>query len=96
MICLGPKLSASCYTDSDQVHVCFWWSFLHGGQLSLIQAELESQWEAKCERTLASAKEQHVRQYQEVCEQRDSLQQQVSQLEEKVKDCSSLLKYNSK
>ncbi|KAM9217853.1 FK506-binding protein 15 [Leptosomus discolor] len=53
-------------------------------QLSLIQAELESQWEAKCERTLASAKEQHVRQYQEVCEQRDSLQQQVSQLEEKV------------
>uniref|UniRef100_A0A669Q538 peptidylprolyl isomerase n=1 Tax=Phasianus colchicus TaxID=9054 RepID=A0A669Q538_PHACC len=52
-------------------------------QLSLIQAELESQWEAKCERTLASAKEQHVRQYQEVCEQRDSLQQQVSHLEEK-------------
>ncbi|XP_035420614.1 FK506-binding protein 15 isoform X1 [Cygnus atratus] len=53
-------------------------------QLSLIQAELESQWEAKCERTLASAKEQHARQYQEVCEQRDSLQQQVSQLEEKI------------
>ncbi|XP_076211225.1 FK506-binding protein 15 isoform X2 [Aptenodytes patagonicus] len=53
-------------------------------QLSLIQAELESQWEAKCERTLASAKEQHVRQYQEVCEQRDSLQQQLSQLEEKL------------
>ncbi|KFQ86119.1 FK506-binding protein 15, partial [Phoenicopterus ruber ruber] len=61
-------------------------------QLSLIQAELESQWEAKCERTLASAKEQHGRQYQEVCEQRDSLQQQVSQLEEKVKGCSLLLK----
>ncbi|NXN90952.1 FKB15 protein, partial [Rhinopomastus cyanomelas] len=53
-------------------------------QLSLLQAELESQWEAKCERTLASAREQHVRQYQEVCEQRDSLQQQLSQLEEKV------------
>ncbi|XP_027543658.1 FK506-binding protein 15 isoform X2 [Neopelma chrysocephalum] len=53
-------------------------------QLSLIQAELESQWEAKCERALASAKEQHVRQYQEVCEQRDSLQQQLSQLEEKL------------
>ncbi|XP_055649583.1 FK506-binding protein 15 isoform X2 [Falco peregrinus] len=53
-------------------------------QISLIQAELESQWEAKCERTLASAKEQHVRQFQEVCEQRDSLQQQVSQLEEKL------------
>ncbi|XP_068771053.1 FK506-binding protein 15 isoform X3 [Struthio camelus] len=53
-------------------------------QLSLIQAELESQWEAKCERMLASAKEQHVRQYQEVCEQRDSLQEKVSQLEEKL------------
>ncbi|KFV57850.1 FK506-binding protein 15, partial [Gavia stellata] len=65
-------------------------------QLSLIQAELEFQWEAKCERTLASAKEQHVRQYQEVCEQRDSLQQEVSQLEEKVKDCSLLLKCNAK
>uniref|UniRef100_A0A8C9L5H3 peptidylprolyl isomerase n=1 Tax=Pavo cristatus TaxID=9049 RepID=A0A8C9L5H3_PAVCR len=50
-------------------------------QLSLIQAELESQWEAKCERTLASAKEQHVRQYQEVCEQRDSLQQQYAALQ---------------
>lgn len=61
------------------------------GQLSLIQAELESQWEAKCDRALASAKEQHVRQYQEVCEQRDTLQQQVSQLEEKVKGSSILL-----
>ncbi|NXV72580.1 FKB15 protein, partial [Atlantisia rogersi] len=60
-------------------------------QLSLLQAELESQWEAKCERTLASAKEQHMRQYQEVCEQRDALQQQVSQLEEKVRGRSSLL-----
>ncbi|XP_039417750.1 FK506-binding protein 15 isoform X1 [Corvus cornix cornix] len=53
-------------------------------QLSLIQAELESQCEAKCERALASAKEQHVRQCQELCEQRDSLQHQVAQLEEKL------------
>lgn len=68
---------------------------LRDGQLSLIQAELESQWEAKCERMLASAKEQHTRQYQEVCEQRDSLQQQVSQLEEKVKGCSLLLEYSA-
>uniref|UniRef100_A0A8B9IBH2 peptidylprolyl isomerase n=1 Tax=Anser brachyrhynchus TaxID=132585 RepID=A0A8B9IBH2_9AVES len=65
-------------------------------QLSLIQAELESQWEARCERTLASAKEQHARQYQEVCEQRDSLQQQVSQLEEKVKGCSLLPEYSQR
>ncbi|XP_061460142.1 FK506-binding protein 15 isoform X2 [Rhineura floridana] len=57
-------------------------------EVSLVQAELESQWEAKCERLLSSAKEQHVRQYQEVCEQRDGLQEKVSQLEEKL----SLLK----
>ncbi|XP_053863152.1 FK506-binding protein 15-like isoform X2 [Malaclemys terrapin pileata] len=53
-------------------------------QQSLIQAELESQWEAKCERMLVSAKEQHLRQYQEVCEQRDSQQQHITQLEEKL------------
>ncbi|XP_073170004.1 FK506-binding protein 15 isoform X9 [Lepidochelys kempii] len=53
-------------------------------QLSLIQAELESEWEAKCERMLVSAKEQHLRQYQEVCEQRDSQQQRITQLEEKL------------
>ncbi|KFV64554.1 FK506-binding protein 15, partial [Dryobates pubescens] len=59
-------------------------------QLTLIQAELESQWEARCERALASAKEQHLRQYQEVCEQRDSLQQQMAQLEEKARGCWGL------
>uniref|UniRef100_A0A8C0VMZ7 peptidylprolyl isomerase n=1 Tax=Cyanistes caeruleus TaxID=156563 RepID=A0A8C0VMZ7_CYACU len=53
-------------------------------QLSVIQAELESQCEAKCERALASAKEQHARQCQELCEQRDSLQHQLAQLEEKL------------
>nr|XP_032634876.1 FK506-binding protein 15 isoform X3 [Chelonoidis abingdonii] len=51
---------------------------------SLIQAELESQWEAKCERMLVSAKEQHLQQYKEVCEQRDSQQQHITQLEEKL------------
>ncbi|KAJ1145545.1 hypothetical protein NDU88_011831 [Pleurodeles waltl] len=53
-------------------------------QASLLQAELESQWQAKCERMLASAKEQHVRQYQDACEQRDALQQRLTQLEEKL------------
>ncbi|XP_026567995.1 FK506-binding protein 15 isoform X2 [Pseudonaja textilis] len=57
-------------------------------QLSLLQTELESQWEARCERLLSSAKEQHARQFQEVCEQRDAQQQVISQLEEKI----SLLK----
>lgn len=49
-----------------------------------MQAELESQWEAKCDRMLSTAKEQHARQYHEVCEQRDAQQQKVAQLEEKV------------
>nr|XP_060613430.1 FK506-binding protein 15 isoform X2 [Anolis sagrei ordinatus] len=53
-------------------------------QMASMQTELESQWEAKCERLLSAAKEQHARQYREVCEQRDAQQQMVSQLEEKI------------
>lgn len=53
-------------------------------QLSLVQAELQTQWEAKCEQLLASAKNEHLQQYQEVCTQRDASQQQLLQLEEKV------------
>ncbi|KAJ7308051.1 hypothetical protein JRQ81_008554 [Phrynocephalus forsythii] len=53
-------------------------------KMSLMQTELESQWEAKCERLLSLAKEQHACQYQEVCEQRDAQGQVVAQLEEKI------------
>ena len=53
-------------------------------QLSLVQAELQTQWEAKCEQLLASAKNEHLQQSQEVCTQRDASQQQLLQLEEKV------------
>uniref|UniRef100_UPI00398E5D12 FK506-binding protein 15-like isoform X2 n=1 Tax=Pristiophorus japonicus TaxID=55135 RepID=UPI00398E5D12 len=53
-------------------------------QISVMQAELESQWQAKCDRLLASAKEQHSQQYREVCEQRESQQHRVSQLEAKL------------
>lgn len=56
-------------------------------QLSLVQAELQSQWEAKCEHLLASAKDEHLQQYQEVCAQRDASQQKLLQLEAK---CSAL------
>uniref|UniRef100_A0A452GAS0 peptidylprolyl isomerase n=1 Tax=Capra hircus TaxID=9925 RepID=A0A452GAS0_CAPHI len=56
-------------------------------QLSLVQAELQTQWEAKCEQLLASAKNEHLQQYQEVCTQRDASQQQLLHLEEK---CSAL------
>ncbi|XP_006182649.1 FK506-binding protein 15 isoform X1 [Camelus ferus] len=52
-------------------------------QLSLVQAELQTQWEAKCEHLLASAKDEHLQQYQEVCAQRDASQQKLLQLEKK-------------
>lgn len=52
-------------------------------QLSLVQAELQTQWEAKCEHLLASAKDKHLQQYQEVCAQRDAYQQKLVQLQEK-------------
>ncbi|XP_036033405.1 FK506-binding protein 15 isoform X1 [Onychomys torridus] len=51
-------------------------------QLSLAQAELQSQWEAKCEHLLASAKDEHLQQYQEVCAQRDAQQQKLSRLQD--------------
>ncbi|XP_026249082.2 FK506-binding protein 15 isoform X5 [Urocitellus parryii] len=51
-------------------------------QLSL-QADLQTQWEAKCEHLLASAKEEHLQQYQEVCAQRDAHQQKLTRLQEK-------------
>ncbi|XP_054545430.1 FK506-binding protein 15 isoform X1 [Talpa occidentalis] len=56
-------------------------------QLSLVQAELQTQWEAKCEHLLASAKDEHLQQYQEVCAQRDAHQQKLLQLQTK---CSAL------
>uniref|UniRef100_A0A8P0TFU1 FKBP prolyl isomerase family member 15 n=1 Tax=Canis lupus familiaris TaxID=9615 RepID=A0A8P0TFU1_CANLF len=52
-------------------------------QLSLVQAELQTQWEAKCEHLLASAKDEHQQQYQEVCAQRDANQQKLLHLQEK-------------
>uniref|UniRef100_A0A8C0X9T0 peptidylprolyl isomerase n=1 Tax=Castor canadensis TaxID=51338 RepID=A0A8C0X9T0_CASCN len=52
-------------------------------QLSAAQAELQSQWEAKCKRLLASAKDEHLQQYQEVCVERDAHQQKVTRLQEK-------------
>lgn len=53
-------------------------------QLSVVQAELQTQWEAKCEHLLASTKDEHRQQYQEVCAQRDASQQKLLQLQEKV------------
>ncbi|XP_043913905.1 FK506-binding protein 15 [Protopterus annectens] len=60
-------------------------------QLSIVQAEIESQWQMKCDRLLAAAKEQHALQQQELSEQRDAVQQKVSQLEEKLVNAKQLL-----
>ncbi|XP_059267011.1 FK506-binding protein 15 isoform X4 [Mustela nigripes] len=52
-------------------------------QLSLVQAELQTQWEARCEQLLASAKDAHQQQYQEVCAQREATHQKLLHLQEK-------------
>uniref|UniRef100_A0ABI7XJY9 FK506-binding protein 15-like domain-containing protein n=1 Tax=Felis catus TaxID=9685 RepID=A0ABI7XJY9_FELCA len=52
-------------------------------QAAAEQAELQTQWEAKCEHLLASAKDEHLLQYQEVCAQRDASQQELLRLQEK-------------
>lgn len=54
-------------------------------QLSQLQAELDDDWKRKSEQMLATAKEQHSRELTDLSEQRDALQDKVTQLEEKVK-----------
>uniref|UniRef100_UPI003AAE6BBD FK506-binding protein 15 n=1 Tax=Centroberyx gerrardi TaxID=166262 RepID=UPI003AAE6BBD len=52
-------------------------------QLSQLQVELEEEWKGKCERALASAKEQHGRETAELTEQRDAVEQKLAQLQDK-------------
>lgn len=52
-------------------------------QLSQLQAELEQEWKSKCSQMLASAKEQHSREVAELAEQREALQDKLTQLQEK-------------
>ncbi|XP_062240869.1 FK506-binding protein 15 isoform X2 [Platichthys flesus] len=52
-------------------------------QLSQLQAELEEDWKGKYEHMLASVKEQHRRDLAELTEQRDTLQEKLTQLQEK-------------
>lgn len=53
-------------------------------QLSQLQMELEDEWKRKCDQMLASAKEQHSRELADLTEQRDALQDKLTQLQEKV------------
>ena len=59
--------------------------FLYVLQLSQLQAELEEDWKGKYEHMLASVKEQHRRDLAELTEQRDALQDKLTQLQEKVR-----------
>lgn len=60
--------------------------------------ELEEEWKGKCEKMLAAAKEERSRELAEVTEQRDALQEKMTQLEEKVHTqthtqvCASLIR----
>uniref|UniRef100_A0A3P8QGA9 peptidylprolyl isomerase n=1 Tax=Astatotilapia calliptera TaxID=8154 RepID=A0A3P8QGA9_ASTCA len=61
-------------------------------QLSQLQAELEQEWKGKCSQMLASAKGQHSREVAELTEQREGLQDKLTQLQEKV--CSQILTFS--
>ncbi|KAF3851707.1 hypothetical protein F7725_013479 [Dissostichus mawsoni] len=52
-------------------------------QLCQQQAELEEQWRGRCEQMMAGGREQHSRELAEVCEQRDALQDRLTQLQDK-------------
>lgn len=52
--------------------------------MSQLQAELEEEWKGKCKQMLASATEQHNREVAEITEQRDTLYNQLTQLQEAV------------
>ncbi|XP_034056168.1 FK506-binding protein 15 [Gymnodraco acuticeps] len=52
-------------------------------QLCQQQVELEEQWRGRCEQMMAGGREQHSRELAEVCEQRDALQDRLTQLQDK-------------
>lgn len=62
-------------------------------QLAQLQAELEEEWKGKCEQALASAKEQQGREMAELAEQRDTLEQRLTQLQEKVNSLTHIIPY---
>ncbi|XP_035392401.1 FK506-binding protein 15 isoform X2 [Electrophorus electricus] len=52
-------------------------------QLTQVQADVEREWQAKCEQALATAREQHSRQITELTEHRDTLQLKLTQLQDR-------------
>uniref|UniRef100_A0A4W5PF66 peptidylprolyl isomerase n=1 Tax=Hucho hucho TaxID=62062 RepID=A0A4W5PF66_9TELE len=62
-------------------------------QLAQLQGELEEEWKGKCAQALASAKEQQGREMAELAEQRDTLEQRLTQLQEKVNSLTHIILY---
>uniref|UniRef100_A0A8C2CBB3 peptidylprolyl isomerase n=1 Tax=Cyprinus carpio TaxID=7962 RepID=A0A8C2CBB3_CYPCA len=60
-------------------------------QLSQLQADLEQEWQVKCDQALAAAREQQRREMTELSEHRDALQLKLTQLQDKVHIHSTLL-----
>ncbi|XP_016375894.1 FK506-binding protein 15-like isoform X2 [Sinocyclocheilus rhinocerous] len=52
-------------------------------QLSQLQADLEQEWQVKCDQALAAAREQQRREMTELTEHRDALQLKLTQLQDK-------------
>ncbi|XP_051510137.1 FK506-binding protein 15 isoform X3 [Myxocyprinus asiaticus] len=52
-------------------------------QLAQLQADLEQEWQLKCDQTLAAAREQQRRELTELTETRDTMQLKLTQLQEK-------------
>ncbi|XP_067269070.1 FK506-binding protein 15 isoform X2 [Pseudorasbora parva] len=52
-------------------------------QMSQLQADLEQEWQVKCDQALAAAREQQRRETTELTEHRDALQLKLTQLQEK-------------
>lgn len=57
-------------------------------QMCQVQAELEEEWKERCRQALASAKERHGAELAELVEHRDLLQEQLSELQQKVRTWS--------
>lgn len=53
-------------------------------QLFQLKVKLEEDWKGKCKQMLASSKEQHCRELAKVKEQRDTLKDKLTQLQDKV------------
>lgn len=53
-------------------------------QLSQLKAKLEEDWKEKCKQMLASSKEQHCKELAELKEQRDTIKDKLTQLQDKV------------